>query len=176
MSIENFIAQVRQRQQQALSRIARVPIAALIWGPNPGLNTPVANCRKIVKETLSNDGVYACYSEDLFDPTLSYSNVAQQVAQAEAFDLVISIPDSPGSIAEIHDFAIIPGVSNKIVTFLDERWNNGYANSSLIRLQSTVSCRVQLYNPDNLPDCIVSESVKLVQTLRETLYLLGRRD
>ena len=59
------------------------------------------------------------------------SVMAQQVAHAEAHDIVFSLPSSPGSVAEIHDFARIPWLSHKIVTFLNSDWSDGYSNQNL---------------------------------------------
>ena len=47
----------------------------------------------------------------------------------EAADIVFSLPDTPGSIAEIHDFARVPWLAHKIVAFLDRRWDDGYFKS-----------------------------------------------
>jgi hypothetical protein len=175
MNLDKFKQQVNQRRLCALQRISKIPIAALIWGPNPISGSRLASTRNLVRETLRNDGVYACFSEELYDATIPYSNRAQQVAQAEAFDVVFSIPDSPGSIAEIHDFAIIPRISPKIVAFLDEAWNDGYASKSLLELQSPLSCHVKLYKGEHLPNCIIDECAGVVRKLREGFYIVGRR-
>lgn len=175
MEISQFIEDVNRRRLQALAAIARVPISVLIWGPDPATDTPVANTRKVLKQELLTDNVFASFSEDLYDPASPYSNFTQQVAQAEAFDLIISIPDSFGSVAEIHDFSKLPGISNKVITFLDKQWNNGYSNSTLIQMQSVVSCRVQQYNAPDLPYCIIKAAKDQVKLLREAYYALGRR-
>ena len=170
-----FEEEVEKRRREALSRIRRIPIAGLIWGPSPDSGTAVANARQILRETLLNDGHLARFSEELLDPSSDLSVFAQQVAQAEAFDVVFSIPDSPGSIAEIHDFAKIPWLSHKVIAFLDSDWNDGYSNKSLIQLQSVATCQVQLYQAAGLPHCIVEPSLKLVRRLQELYYVAGRR-
>ena len=73
-------------------------------------------------------------SEELYDSANRHSNLVQQAAQAEAYDIVFSIPDSPGSIAEIHDFSRLPTISNKIVAFLNSAWSDDYSNRSLMEL------------------------------------------
>jgi hypothetical protein len=105
----------------------------------------------------------------------SYSLLAQQVADVEAHDLTFSLPDSPGSIAEAHDFARIQSVSNRIVTFIDGSYNAGYANKTLMELQSTTTCRIQIYEASDLPGCVVDCSRTLVRRLQEFHYLNGRR-
>jgi hypothetical protein len=172
---EAFEEEVERRRTDALSRIKRIPIAGLIWGPAPAAGTPVAAARLLLRDALLSDGHLARFSEDLLDPSSSLSVFTQQVAQAEAYDIVFSIPDSPGSIAEIHDFARIPWLSPKIVAFLNIDWNDGYANKSLIQLQSIATCQVQLYPPTGLPQCIIEPSMKLVRRLQELYYVAGRR-
>lgn len=175
MDFDRFKDQVNQRRLEALTKISATPIAALVWGPNPSTTSKTARCRKKLKEELGNHQVYACYSEELFDPSLKFSNLAQQVAQVDAFDIVFSIPDSPGSIAEIHDFALIPGISSKIITFLDNKWSAGYSNQSLIQRSSSLSTQVRFYDKKNLPHCIVEESINVIKILKESFFLLGRR-
>ena len=175
MNFDHFKEQVERKRIQALENISNVPVSTLIWGPNPTSLTVTANIRKSLKEELSNKGHYAKYSEELFDPLSHHSNFAQQVAQAEAFDIIFSIPDSPGSIAEIHDFARIPYISNKIITFIDRQWNDGYSNQALISLESNISCRIQIYDQVNMHDFIMAQAIKYVKTLQETYFIFGRR-
>lgn len=173
--MNEFYRQVEERRKKALERIRQVPIACLIWGPNDNSGTPTANCRKKLKEELIRLGHYACYSEDLYDPTCDISNLLQQAAQVEAFDIVFSIPDSPGSIAEINQFARVPFIGPKIVAYLDSAWDNGFANKALIDIQSPSTCKIQPYNSKDLPDFIIKDSIDFVKRLQEAQYLNGRR-
>lgn len=170
-----FLEEVERRRLEALARIRRVPIAALIWGPNAGAGTPQAQARVDLQAALTADGHLASFSEDLYDATCGLSNLAQQAAQAEAYDIVFSIPGTPGSLAEIHDFARIPGISHKIVAFLDTAWSGGYANQSLVQMQCTTTCQVQLYQAHQLPSQVIDTSRDLVRRLQEYYYLAGRR-
>jgi hypothetical protein len=171
----SFEAHIERLRMEALQRIQRVPVAALIWGPAPTATTPVASARGQLKDQLNLNGHHARFSEDLVDPKSTMSVVAQQMSQAEAFDVVFSIPDSPGSIAEIHDFARIPQLSHKIVAYLNADWNSGYANQSLIQLQSVATCKIQLYKAADLPGCILTSALEMVRRLQEYYYLNGRR-
>jgi hypothetical protein len=101
--------------------------------------------------------------------------LAQQVADVEAHDITFALPDSPGSIAEAHDFARIPSVSHRIVTFVNGDYNDGYANKTLLELQSTATCKIQIYNASDLPGCVVDHARSLVRRLQEFYYLSGRR-
>jgi hypothetical protein len=170
-----FDEYIEQRRIEALARIDKIPVAALIWGPSPNSGTTIAAVRLRLRDELNNQGHHAIFSEDLVDPASHRSIFAQQISQAEAFDIVFSIPDSPGSIAEIHDFARIPELSHKVVAFLNQDWDNGYANQSLLQLQSNITCRVQPYRATDLPDCIILPAIDLVRRLQEYFYASGRR-
>lgn len=166
---------VERRRLQVLEKIGGVRLAALVWGPAPDSDSPLSEARILLRNELAKDGHLVRFSEDLIDPDSKNSILIQQVAQAEAHDIVFSLPGSPGSIAEIHDFARIPGLSHKIVAFLDTAWSNGYANQSLVQLQSTATCQVQVYQSGDLPDCVVEKARALMRRLQEFYYLAGRR-
>lgn len=166
---------VERKRCETLRQIQRLPIAALIWGPAPDSGSPIAGARVQLRDELINAGHLARFSEDLIDPSSQHSVLIQQVAQAESHDIVFSIPGSPGSIAEIHDFARIPGISHKIVAFIDYAWSDGYSNQSLVQLQSTATCQIQTYDCKNLPGCIIEKAKELIMRLQEFHYLAGRR-
>lgn len=171
-SFEDFI---ERRRREALARISRIPIATLIWGPNPSAGTRIAQARLRLRDELNGLGHYARFSEELIDSSSSHSIIAQQMSHVEAFDIVVSIPDSPGSIAEIHDFARIPEVAHKVIAFVDSDWNNGYSNQSLIQHGTNVTCQVNQYQACNLPDCVLRPVLELIRRLQEVYYLNGRR-
>lgn len=171
----DFEDAVDRKMQNALTRIRNIPIASLIWGPSTESNTAVAQTRMDLLDALNSRGHLARFSEELYKPGIDYSLVAQQLAQIEAHDIVFSIPESTGSIAEIHTFARIPWISGKIVAFLNQSMNDGYSNRSLIDLQSIGTCRLQFYDPNQLPNCIINSAVDMVERLQTAFYLTGRR-
>jgi hypothetical protein len=175
VSRDAFAEAVERQRQEALSRIGAVPISVLIWGPNPAATTHVGATRRELRRALEGDGHLVRYSEELYNPASPYSLLAQQVADVEAHDITFSLPDSPGSIAEAHDFARIPSVSHRVVTFVDGEHNTGYANKTLLELQSTATCRVQIYKANELPGCVVEYARSLVRRLQEFYYFNGRR-
>lgn len=170
-----FEEEVERLREQALERITRIPIATLIWGPSPTSQTPSADARRILRDRLRHEGHLARFSEELINFESELSIVSQQLAQAEAFDIVFSIPDSIGSVAEIHDFSRIPWLSHKIVAFVNSEWNDGYSNQSLIQLQSIVTCQIQHYKSADMPNGVVQTALGMVRRLQEVYYMLGRR-
>lgn len=169
----DFANHIEQLRQQSLQRIQSIPIAVLIWGPVP--TSTEGTVRLQLRDELQTRGHLANFSEDLIDPRSPHSVMAQQATHVESHDIVFSIPTSPGSTAEIHDFARIPGLSHKIIAFLNQDWNNGYSNQSLIQLQSNATCQIQLYDPRLSPDCIIDRAIELVGRLQEVYYFAGRR-
>lgn len=173
--MSRFEEEVERRRLEAVDRIKQVPISVLIWGPSPSADSVIAATRMQLKNALLENGHLARFSEELYDPNIELSILAQQVTHVEAFDIVFSMPDSEGSIAEIHDFIRIPFVSQKIVAFIDKRWNQGYANQSLMQLESSATGRTQQYDHLELPGCIINAAMSLVGRLQEFYYLSGRR-
>lgn len=173
--LTSFDSRIRARVQSSLERIRRIPVAVLLWGPNPIDGSETGLCRLKLRDKLRQSGHGCYFSEELFLEDSNISILAQQMAHVEACDLVFSIPDSPGSIAELHDFSMLPAVSSKIITFLDERWNNGYSNMSLMQRDQIISPNVELYKKDELPDVVIDKALNEVQRLQELFYLLGTR-
>jgi hypothetical protein len=172
---ERYREEVDRRRLAMLTAVDGLPIAVLIWGPSPTAGTPAGDARVQLRDELVKSGHLAQFSEELIDSASPHSLQVQQLSHVEAYDIVFSIPDSPGSIAEIHDFAKIPHLSHKIVTFLDRQWNDGYSNRTLLEMQTQVTAGVQLYDAADLPTCIIAKALVLVRRLQEVYYLLGRR-
>ena len=175
MSLEDFKRQIERKRAEALSRISKVPVAALVWGPNPTSTDPLADARVRLRDSLRSIGHIADFSEDLYDPSSPLSAFAQQIAQAEAYDVVFSIPGSFGAVAEIHDFARLPTLSRKVIAFVDHVHLNGYSHQSLIAAQTSASCKVEIYDGYKLPECIIDYAQNEIRRLQELFYISGRR-
>jgi hypothetical protein len=171
----DFKSQIALKRVEALARITQVPVAALVWGPNPAAGDPVSSTRIALRDALRANGHIADFSEELYDPSSALSAFAQQVAQAEAYDVVFSMPASFGAVAEIHDFARLPTVSRKVIAFVDQAHLNGYSHQSLIAAQTSASCRVEVYDGLKLPACIVDHALAEIRRLQEIFYITGRR-
>lgn len=89
--------------------------------------------------------------------------------------MFFSIPDSPGSIAEIHQLARVPYIGPKIVAFLDSNWNDGFSNRALIDIQSPATCWVYPYESTKLLNTVIGVATDFVKRLQEAQYLNGRR-
>src|SRR5690349_9103634 len=100
-----LVRRIMPRIEARLSDVNRVPVSVLLWGPGIDSTSQLAIVRAELRRRLRGDGHAAFYSEELCDPNAPQSVRLQQLAQAQEFDLIVSTPSTPGSIAEIHDFA-----------------------------------------------------------------------
>ena len=171
----DFEKLVAQKLATAREEIEATPVAILIWGADPNSDTPLARVRVLLKDTLNDRGHLARFSEEMYEAGHHHSVLAQQVAHAKAFDVIFSIPGSPGSIAEIHDFAHLPEISHKLMAFLDNEWDAGYASSSLIQGQSMVTVRITKYAGSDIPNSIIDSALFEVQKLQPIFFMQGRR-
>ncbi len=133
-----------------VSEIERIPVAVLIWGSNPSASTPAAQKRVHLRALFRDKGHWACFSEELVDPDSTVDPRIQQICQAQIFDIIVSIPDGPGSVGEIHEFARNDQIRRKITVFLNKEWEDGYSHQSLSGSSGTGSYRVISYSLSDL--------------------------
>ena len=159
---------------EKLSELTQFPVSVLIWGPSPVSSSNIAQIRKSLRAKLRQEGNLAMFSEELCDENCTFSIRLQQLVQAEQYDLIISIPETPGSIAEIHDFASDVRVNNKILIFLNSKFSNGYSVKSLESISCILSAEIVSYDDDSL-DSIITYSLKTINGIKEYKYLTGGR-
>jgi hypothetical protein len=49
---KEYSKEVERRRLEILERMSKLPVAALIWGPNSDTKTPISETRLLLKETL----------------------------------------------------------------------------------------------------------------------------
>lgn len=171
----DLLSRVRARIQERLLEASRVPVAVLLWGPGMQSTSPLAAVRLGLRNTLRNAGHAAFFSEELCEKGSHHSIRLQQLAQAQEVDLIVSLPCTPGAIAEIHDFAADRRVNYKTIVFLNASHMDGYASQSLRAIATAISCRVELYPSDTQTSIISDVILDAVQKIRESKYLLADR-
>lgn len=170
-----LLARIRPRLTSGLAEVDKTPVAVLVWGPGISSSSPLAECRLRLRTELRRRGHAAMYSEELCDPGCSFSIRLQQLVQAQAFDLVVSIPCTPGSIAEIHDFSTDRRVHGKTLVFLNREHLGGYSEQSLAAVSTVMSCRIEYYPNESDVGIIETVTYDEVQKIRELKYLaMGR--
>jgi hypothetical protein len=166
-----LMAQIQPRIQQALAEVNRTPILVLIWGPGLESTSPLAAVRLQLRALLRAQGHAAYFSEELCEQSNEHSLRLQQSVQAQQFELIISIPASPGSIAEVHDVATDRRVGAKLLVFLNEESVQGYSAQSLQAMNTILGCRIAYYPSERDTALIETVTLEVVQRMRELKYL-----
>jgi len=158
-----------------LAEANKVPVSVLVWGPGIDSSSPLSSTRADLRSRLRQEGHAAFFSEELCDSHLPDSIRLQQLAQAQEFDLIVSIPATPGSIGEVHDFAADRRVNGKLFVFLNQQFIAGYSAQSLSALNSVVSNRLFYYPSEDEAAVIIEVTAYEVQRIREMKYILAGR-
>lgn len=172
---QNLLDRLIPRIHSRLAEVERVPVSILLWGPGIDSTNPIWNTRTTLRDILREKGHAAVFSEELCDPSSPYSIRLQQLAQAQEFDLVVSIPCTPGSIGEIHDFAADRRVNGKVLVFLNNEYMSGYSSKSLTAISTILSCQIEYYPNEKETEIIRTATLSEVQRIREVRYLLSGR-
>lgn len=159
---------------EELSQINNIPVSILIWGPSPSSRSPIAELRVKLRTVLREQGHLALFSEEIIESNQGSIRI-QQLVQAQKFDMIVSIPETSGSIGEIHDFASDSRVNGKLLVFLNNEYLEGYSHQSLQALSSILTYEVVYYNGyPELP--IVQDGIfDHVKRVREVKYFYQGR-
>lgn len=171
----DLMARLTPRIASRLEEVNRTPVSVLLWGPGVSSPSPLASCRSALRTVLRQRGHAAVFSEEICDPCACFSIRLQQLAQAQEFDLVVSLPCTPGSISEIHDFSCDRRVNAKTLVFINEEHTDGYGPKSLKALSTVLSCRIEYYPNEHDTGLIESVTYDEVQKIREMKYILAGR-
>jgi hypothetical protein len=177
LSIEaqNLFNRIKPFIDDEISQIKKIPVSVLVWGPNPTISSKISNLRVSLRSELRLMGHAAFFSEELCDFSSQYSVRIQQLAQAQKFDLVVSLPSSYGAIGEAHDFAADKRVHAKLLLFLNKQYENSYSAQSLKAVSSLISCQIGYYENEDDLEIVKSIVFTEVEKIREGKYLLSGR-
>lgn len=170
-----FAKRILERIEDRLREVNRVPVGVLLWGPGMSSKSPLAIVRSDLRTALRRDGHAAYFSEEICGRKAATSIRLQQLAQAQEFDLVVSIPCTPGSIGEVHDFAADRRVNARTLVFLNEETLDGYSPQSLAAISTAVSCTLFRYPSERNTSVIKVQTAEEVQRIREMKYILAGR-
>jgi hypothetical protein len=170
-----LLRKLRPRIAERLAEVKKIPVSVLIWGPGSGSPNPMASLRSELRSRLRSEGHAAIFSEELCDSSSPDSIRLQQLAQVQEVDLVVSLPVTPASIGELHDFAADRRANAKILAFLNRHHLEGYSAQSLTAISTMLSCRVEYYADESDTDGIVEITLSETQKIREMKYLLAGR-
>lgn len=174
-SAADLLSKIRPRIKMGLAEVNNIPVSVLVWGPGLTSDSLLLPVRLDIRKKLRELGHAAITSEELHDKTLPFSLRIQQLVQAQNFDIVVSIPCTPGSIAEVHDFISDRRVRSKLLVFLNEEYLDGYSPQSLKAINAMPACKVEYYPNERNTIYIVDKTLGEVQQIRESKYLLAGR-
>jgi hypothetical protein len=139
-----------------------VRLMILVFGPD--VTTPssdertrnLQNKRKEIREALEVAGHFVKYAEELIDPTLTgptANPLFQERVLMEAYDLIVNLVGSPGTIVEATMIAERPNLAVKAALYLDDEHASGLT-AQACRQAETFGARFQTYTyPRDLVEC-----------------------
>ena len=172
---ERELARFRASYDHHLRQLDRISLSILVWGPSPESDTPVARKRREIRDRLRRRGHNAMFSEELPGPVGRTSLKSLELAQARAVHLVVVLyGDSPGAVAETHDFCAHPDVAPKVLVIIPRELKDGYAGRGAIRDLQRAHGGVFWYTAQDLSECrVCRRALVRAQALRNLRFHAG---
>jgi hypothetical protein len=162
--------------------IDAIKIKILVFGPQVHTPSPdprtakLQNKRIEIRARLEAQGHDVKYAEDLVDPSLAGpagNPFFQELVIMREYDLIVTIVDSPGSIAEATAMAMKPHLAQKASLFLDQAYSTGLVHATCKNAED-LGAHFQTYEyPGDLDNChllgFISTRVVKIQKMK---YLL----
>jgi hypothetical protein len=149
----------------------KVALTILVWGPNLGSQSPVANKRKEIFQALQKLGHKAVFSENINVEVGNVSEKMKEFAQALAADLIIILlEDAPGALAEAHDFCNHPDLAPKIYVMIPRKYEGGYSAQGAIKDLDDGYGGVYWYAEEELEICNVRTKAVRRAEARRCIY------
>jgi hypothetical protein len=141
----------------------RSKLRVLVWGP--GSNGRQLYAKRVqIRDGLSNLGHVAHFSEDVWNAErLRQSGLNLKVAelvQAKAYDYIVCLMATPGSIAEVHDFANDQRLAAKMMICVDATHKDGYSAQGALRIFEGFNGKLDWFDsPSDIDRCHLSTRV-----------------
>jgi hypothetical protein len=129
----------------------------LIWGPSES-DSQLYQKRLEIKLRIDSLGHRACFPESFLPndlPGIRGLNLKiTEYLQCQTFDYIICLMVSPGSIAEVHDFANKRDLACKMMVCIDQAHSTGYSSHGALQIFEGFNGRLDwFHNPIDLQDC-----------------------
>jgi hypothetical protein len=159
-----------------------IKLKVLVFGPQVHTPSPQERTAKLqgkrmeIRQRLEELGHHVRYAEDLVDPAIAGAggNVFfQEIVIMGEYDYIVTIVDSPGSIAEATVISLNPLLARKASLFLDQEYQVGLVASTCENARD-IGAHFALYTyPVDLDDChLLTKVVDRVTTIQKIKYLL----
>jgi hypothetical protein len=163
-----------RQYQRSLKRSRRVSLTVLVWGPAPAAGGAVAGKRRDIRDRLREAGHNAQFSEDIPDVPLAsgLSEKSKEYAQAcEAHLVVMLLEDSPGALAEAHDFANDPEIAPNVLAIVPKQYEEGYSARGALADLANAYNGVFWYSAEDLAACnVLARAMRAAESRRQILY------
>jgi len=167
---------------KVLSAFDDIKIRILVFGPQVHtLSENERTCklqkkRIQIRAELEALGHYVKYAEDLVDPKIdgpAGNAFFQELVIMREYDLIVTIVDSPGSIAEATAISMKTQLAQKSSLFLDNNYLGGLVGAACQNAED-IGAHFQTYQyPDDLDLCHLLGYVKTrVSKIQKMKYLL----
>jgi hypothetical protein len=162
--------------------VGSITLKILVFGPQVHTPSPDVRTAKLqskpieIRDKLEKLGHNVKYAEDLVDPHLAGpagNKFFQELVIMREYDLIVTIVDSPGSIAEATAIALKPHLAQKSSLFLDDEYKEGLVGETC-RNAEDVGAHFKTYAyPTDLDEChlfgFIEDRISKVQKMK---YLL----
>lgn len=149
-----------------------IRLKILILGPGES-GGEIYRKRCEVRELLTRLGHEAHFCEDIWTPdVLERSGLNLAIAeyiQARAYDYVVCLMASPGSIGEAHDLAKDRRIAVKMMICVDGQHKSGYSAQGILRIFEGYNGKLDWFqNPTDIAEChLATRIVQHIQKVAE---------
>lgn len=165
-----LLENIKQKVSKEIKKSKKIPVSILLWGPAPDDPSEIAQLRVKLRSELIACGHLAQFSEELIETGSEVSVKTQQLIHAQQFDMVVSMPCTPGSIGELHDFISDNRINKKLLVFLNEDFQYGYQFQSVVATSSYLTYKTITYKGYGELYIIENSVNSEIQKIREIKY------
>ncbi len=166
----SLLEKIKERVSTEIDKSKKIPVSVLLWGPAPDDSSEIAQLRVKLRSDLSALGHLAQFSEELIVSGAGVSVKTQQLIHAQQFDMVVSLPCTPGSIAELHDFIGDNRINKKLLVFLNEDFQYGYQFQSIVSTSTLLTYKTIIYKGYGELQLVEDSVFNEIQKIREIKY------
>lgn len=156
-------------RQALIAEIKKIPLRILVWGPGTASPNPVATKRVQIRDALLAEGFVAVFSEIWATAEPVLSQKTNELTQAlTAHLIIILIEDSPGALAEMHDFSSHQDIVRIMYVMCPRRYESGYSAQGAGKVLDLAYGNVYWYEDGEITDCkVLTRALERANALRE---------
>lgn len=170
---QHYEKQFLTKYKRYIKQVNNTPLTLLIWGPGES-GGALYQKRLQIRGMLRKLGFAAVFSEEVEKkhPIPGLSSKAKELLQACSADLIVVLQSSPGSIAEVHDFAGLVDIGSKMMIFVNEEFEAGYSYAGALTELKTEYGNVHMFKyPRDIEQCyLAGKVIERAQVMRHAQW------